>query len=217
MDTWERSAPPIYDEPSFIAKSEAKLSARSKVQNSDLTEAKAPPLVAQTIEPANENSEFANTTVPPRKRIDPAATPDGELSLAAATGLKAVASFRLRTIAIFAMLSFVAGVCLASILMSKSGWNLFDRRSPYQSSAASLPNPASAQTPPMAASAVDRNLSETANQLRSIGAEISSLRKETGSLADELAQIRKAQEELIAAQAQLARKPQRPGFRTQGR
>jgi hypothetical protein len=216
MDTWERSAPPIYDEPSFIAKSEAKLSARSKVQNSDLTEAKAPPLVAQTIEPANENSELANITVPPRKRIDSAATPDGELSLAAATGLKAVASFRLRTIAIFAILSFVAGISLASILMSKSGWNLFDRR-PYQSNAASVPNPASAQSPPMAASAIDRNLSETANQLRSIGTEISSLRKEIGSLADELAQIRKAQEELIAAQAQLARKPQRPGFRTQGR
>jgi len=216
MDTWERSAPPIYDEPSFIAKSEAKLSARSKVQNSDLTEAKAPPLVAQTIEPANENSELANITVPPRKRIDSAATPDGELPLAAATGLKAVSSFRLRTIAIFAMLSFVAGVSLASILMSKSGWNLLDRRSPYQSNATNLPNPVSAQTPPMAASAVDRNLSETANELRSIGAEIGSLRKEIESLADELAQIRKAQEE-IAAQAQLARKPQRPGFRTQGR
>jgi hypothetical protein len=205
MDTWERSAPPIHDEPTLIPKSEAELSAISKIQPPDLTEAKAPPLAAQTFEPANENSESPDKTALPPKRIVSSTTPEGEASLAVASGLKTVSSFRLRTIAIVGMLSFVAGVTLAVVLFSKSGWSLPDRRSAYESNAASVPNPARAQTTTMTASATDSSLSDTPNQLRFIGTELNSLRKDLGSLAGEVAQIRKAQEELITAQAQLAR------------
>jgi len=215
MDTWERSAPPIYDEPTLIPKSEAELSATSKIQPPDLTE--APPLAAQTFEPANENSESPDKTALPPRRVVSSTTPEDESSLAAAGGLKTVSSFGLRTIAIVGILSFVAGVTLAVVLFSKSGWSLPDRRSAYESSAASVPNPARAQTTTMAASATDSSLSDTSNQLRSIGTELNSLRQDIKSLAGEVAQIRKAQEELITAQAQLARKPQRSGSLTQRR
>src|SRR5262249_39597541 len=52
---------------------------------------------------------------------------------------------------------------------------------------------------PVAAFAPDGSLSETSNQLQSIGSELTSLRKDVRSLADELAQIRQAQEDLIVA------------------
>ena len=217
MDTWERSAPPVYDEPTLIPKSEAELSAISKIQTPDLTEAKAPPLAAQTFAPANENSESPDKTALPPKRIVSSTTPEGEASLAAARGSKTVSSFGLRTIAIIGMLSFVAGATLGIVLFSKSGWNSHDQRSAYQANAASVPHPAATETTSMVAPVADGSLSETTNQLRAIGTELNSLRKELGSIAGEVAQIGKAQEELIAAQAQLARKPQRPGSRTQGR
>jgi hypothetical protein len=223
MDTWERSAPPIYDEPSLIPKSEVELSARSRIENTELTEAEAPPLVSKSIEPAksfepaNENSELADEKpVPPHKPSVSSTTPEGASSLAAASGSKTVSSFGLRTIAIIGMLSFVAGATLGIVLFSKSGWNSHDQRSGYQANA-SVSHPAVTETTSMVAPVADGSLSETTNQLRAIGTELNSLRKELGSISGEVAQIRKAQEELIAAQAQLARKPQRPDSRTQGR
>jgi hypothetical protein len=217
MDTWERSTAPIYDEPTLIPKSEAELSAISKIQTPDLTEAKAPPVAAQTFEPANENSESPDKTALPPKRIVSSTTPEGAASLAAASGLKTVSSFGLRTGAIVGMLSFVAGATLGIVLFSKSSWNSHDQRSAYESNAASVSHTAVTETTSMVAPVADGSLAETTNQLRTIGTELNSLRKDLGSIAGEVAQIRKAQEELIAAQAQLARKPQRPGSRTQGR
>jgi hypothetical protein len=217
MDTWERSAAPIYDEPTLIPKSEAELSAISKIQTPDLTEAKAPPLAAQTFEPANENSELTDKTALSPQRIVSSTTPEGEASLAAASGSKTVSSFGLRTIAIIGMLSFVAGATLGIVLFSKSSWNSHDQRSAYESNAASVSHPAVTEATSMVAPVADGSLGETTNQLRAIGTELNSLRTDLGSIAGEVAQIRKAQEELIAAQAQLARKPQRPGSSTQGR
>jgi hypothetical protein len=101
-------------------------------------------------------------------------------------------------------------------LFSKSGWNSHDQRSGYQANA-SVSHPAATETTSMVAPVADGTLSETTNQLRAIGTELNSLRKELGSIAGEVAQIRKAQEELIVAQSQLVRKPQRPGSRIQGR
>src|SRR5262249_48751375 len=85
-----------------------------------------------------------------------------------------------------------------AILFSKPSWNLDALRSAYESSATALAN--SVQTTPVAAFAPDGSLSEIANQLQSIGSELtslrqdvrelSSLRQDITSLADELAHIR---------------------------
>jgi hypothetical protein len=105
-------------------------------------------------------------------------------------------------VVIFGTLSFAAGVGLGAFLFSKPSWNLHlhASRSAEGSSAAPLAN--SVQTTPVAAFAPDGSLSEIANQLQSIGSELtslrqdvrelSSLRQDITSLADELAQISQA-------------------------
>jgi chromosome segregation ATPase len=107
---------------------------------------------------------------------------------------------------IFGTLSFAVGVGFGAILFSKSNWNLSNLRPTYESIAAHFAN--WAQTTPLAISAPDISVSQTANQLRSIGTELNSLRQDMRSLAGELAQIREAQEHLTAAQAELVRKSQ---------
>jgi hypothetical protein len=140
------------------------------------------------------------------------------------------------------MLAFAAGLGLGAILFSESSWNLHALRPAYESIAARLPL-VSVPTTPLAASTSDGSLSKTANQLQSIGTELTSLRQDVRSLAGELAQPREAQEGLIAglrqdirslagelaqlreaqegliagliaAQAQLVRKSERPGSHT---
>jgi len=221
MDTWERTST-IYDEPTLTPNSGVELCARSSIQNSDIIEAEAPPLVSQNFEPANEHSELPEKNVNTLKHSVASATPDTEVSTRPATSSKTVSSIGSRMVVIFGMLSFAAGIGLGAILFSKTSWNLHALRSAYGSSAAPLAN--SVQTTPVAAFAPDGSLSETANQLQSIGSELTSLRKDVRSLADELAQIRQAQEDLIVApqpvrklaQAQPVRKLERPVSHTSG-
>ena len=227
MDTWERESPSIYDGPTLIPNSGVELCARSSIQNSVLPEAEAPPLVSKNFESANENSEPAEKNVNRLKLSVSSTTPDAEVSTPPATSSKTVSSVGSRTVVIFGMLGFAAGLGLGAILFSKSSWNLHALRPAYESIAARL-HLVSAQTTPLAASTSDGSLSETANQLQSIGTELTSLRQDVReltslrqdirSLAGELAQLREAQEGLIAgliaAQAQLVRKSERPGSRT---
>src|SRR5215471_6444406 len=183
MDTWERTS--INDEPTLTPNSGAELCARFSIQNSDLTEADAPPLVFQNSEPATENSEPAEKNVDHLQHSS-STTPVAEVSTPPATRSKTVSSIGSRMVVIFGMLSFAAGVGLGAFLFSKPSWNLHVHasRSAEGSSAAPLTN--SVQTTPVAALAPDGSLSEIANQLQSIGSELTSLRKDVRSLADEL-------------------------------
>ena len=217
MDTWERESPSIYDGPALTPNSGVELCAGSSIQNSVLPEAEAPPLVSKNFESANENSEPAEKNVNRLKLSVSSTTPDAEVSTPPATSSKTVSSVGSRTVVIFGMLGFAAGLGLGAILFSKSSWNLHSLRPAYESIAARL-HLVSAQTTPLAASTSDGSLSKTANQLQSIGTELTSLRQDVRSLAGELAQPREAQEGLIAgliaAQAQLVRKSERSGSRT---
>jgi len=199
MDTWERTS--INDEPTLTPNSGAELCARFSIQNSDLTEADAPPLVFQNPDPATENSEPAEKNVDHLQHSS-STTPVAEVSTPPATRSKTVSSIGSRMVVIFGTLSFAAGVGLGAFLFSKPSWNLHlhASRSAEGSSAAPLAN--SVQTTPVAAFAPDGSLSEIANQLQSIGSELtslrqdvrelSSLRQDITSLADELAQISQA-------------------------
>src|SRR5262249_15708153 len=117
---------------------------------------------------------------------------------------KTISSYGSRTVVIFAMLSFTAGLALGAILVPKSGPK-FQARPSNESIAPA--NPASAKTTPVAASSAGSKFSETPNKLKTVGTQLISLRQDIRSLAGELAQIREAQQDLMAAQAQ--RKPQR--------
>jgi hypothetical protein len=183
MDTWERTS--IYDEPTLTPNSGLELCAKSSIQNSDLTEAEAPSLVSQSFEPANENSQPPEDNVDRLKHNVSSTTPDAEVSTPPATSSKTVWSIGSRTVVILGMLSFAAGVGLGAILFSKSSWNLQSLRTAYGSVAAPSANLVSAQTMPVVASAPDGS--------QSIGAELTSLRQDVRSLADEVAQIREAQ------------------------
>jgi len=200
MDSWERESASIYDQ-SPLANIGPELCARSSIQNSELVEAEAPPLVSRSLESANGNFE------PRKKNVDglkQSISPGRADAAASVTNSKTISSYGSRTVVIFGMLSFTAGLALGAILVPKSGPNLQARPSSESIAAANL---ASAKTTPVAASAAGSNLSETANQLKSVGTELTSLRQDIRSLAGELAQIREAQQDLMAAQAQ--RKPQR--------
>jgi uncharacterized protein HemX len=134
---------------------------------------------------ASRNFEPANeNTGLPEKEVDrpkpTLTTPDAEVWTPPAANLKTVSSVGSGAVVIFGVLSFAAGVGLGAILFSKSNSNLH------------------------------ASLSDTANQLQSIATEVNSLRQDTKSLAGELAQIRGAQENLIAAQAESVSKSQRP-------
>src|SRR6516225_3533057 len=99
MDTWERTS--IHDEPTLTPNSEADLCARFSIQNSDITEAEAPPLVSQNFELANENSELPEKNVDPPKHSVTSTTPDIEVS---ATSSKTVSSIGSRMVVIFGTL-----------------------------------------------------------------------------------------------------------------
>jgi hypothetical protein len=195
MDTWDRTS--IYDEPALTPNSGAELCARSSIQNSDLTEAQAPPLVSQNFEPTHENSQRPENNVDRLKHNVSSTTPNAEVSTPPTTSSKTVWSIGSRTVVIFGMLSFAAGVGLGAIVVSKLGWNLHARPSYESIAAANLASakttPVAAQTTPVAASAPDSDLSEIANQLKSVGTELTSLREDVRSLAGEVAQIREAQ------------------------
>lgn len=195
MDTWERESPPISDESPLAPNLGPELCARSSIQNSELTAAEPSHSFAKALS-ASEISE------PHEKNVDRlkhrvSSTAD---AASAAISSEKISSFGSRTVVIFGMLSFAAGVGVGAILFSKSGWNLQSARPAFESMTKT--NLVSAQTTPVAASAPDGNLSETANQLQSIGTELTSLRQDIKSLTGELAQIREAQQDLIAAQAQ---------------
>jgi hypothetical protein len=127
----------------------------------------------------------------PEKEVDrpkhSSTTPDAEVSSPPATNLKTVSSVGSRAVMISQVLSFAAGVGLGAILFSKSNSNLH------------------------------AILGDTANQWQSIATELNSLRQDTKSLAGELAQIRGVQENLVAAQAELNSKSQRPDSPTSNR
>ena len=199
MDTWERTS--IYDEATLTPNSGAELCARSSIQNSELTEAEAPPLVFRNPESESEKkSELAEKNVDHLQHSVAPTTPVAEVSTPPATSSKAVSSIGSRMVVIFGCWSFATGVGLGAFLFTKPSWNVLALRSADRSSATPLAN--SVQTTLVAASAPDGSLSE-ANQLQSIGSELtslrqdvrelSSLRQDIKSLADELAQIREGQ------------------------
>ena len=219
MDTWERKSPSIYD-PAPVPKPEARSGADSKANGSNLPETEAPSLVRENFESAERNSKPADKRDDGLKQSVSSMRPDAEVTTPPTTSAKRVSSIGWRTIVIFGIMSFTAGVGLTAVLFSKSGWDLQALHPAYESIAASLPKLVSAENPPVASSAPDDATSQIANQLQSISAELSSLRQDIReltslrqdirSLSDEIAQIRKAQEDLIKAEAESVRKSERP-------
>jgi chemotaxis protein histidine kinase CheA len=243
MDTWERKWPSIYEPlPKSIAGED------SKANGSNLTEAEAPPLVTENEAPAlvteneapplvTENFESAEENSEPTDKGDhdlknsiTSKKPDTEVTAPPTTSAKRVSSIGWRTVVIFGIMSFSAGLGLSVALFSKSSWGLQALHSAYESIAASLPKLGSAEGPPVARpAAAETATSQTANELQSISAELSilrqnvaelgslrqdikevtSLRQEIKSLSSEIAQMRKAQEQLIRAEAESLRKPLR--------
>jgi hypothetical protein len=229
VDTWERKSPSVYD-PAPVPKSEAGSGADSKANVSHLPETEAPSLVRENFESAERNSKPADKRDDGLNQSVSSMRPDAEVTTPPTTSAKRVSSIGWRTIVIFGIMSFTAGVGLTAVLFSKSGWDLQALHPAYESIAASLPKLVSAENPPVASSAPDDATSQIANQLQSISAELSSLRQDIRelsslrqdireltslrqdirSLSDEIAQIRKAQEDLIRAEAESVRKSERP-------
>lgn len=235
MDTWKRESPSIY-EPMPFPKSVA--DEDSKANGSNLTEAEAPPLVTENeapplvtenFESAEENSEPTDKGYHCLRHSISSKMPDAEETTPPATSAKRVSSIGWRTVVIFGIMSFTAGLGLSAVLFSKSGWDLQALHSAYQSIAASLPKLGSAESPPVARPAPAETLtSQTANQLQLISAELStlrqnvaelsplrqdikevtSLRQDIRSLSNEIAQMRKAQQDLNRAEAASVRKPE---------
>lgn len=201
VDTWERESPPIYDEPSLAPNSGPKLRASSSIQNSGHDE--SPPLISEDRESAKKATEHIGVEQGLSSSTPGAAAP--------VTWSKTVSSLGSRMVAIFGILSFAAGVGLGAILVSKSGWSSHARPS-YESIAEA--NLAATKATSVAAAAPDSNLSEAIDQLKSVGTELTSLRQEIRSLAGELAQVRQAQQDLMATQA---RKSERPESRAPSR
>jgi cell division protein FtsB len=231
MDTWKRSEPSIFDkEDAFKPSSEAKFRARSS-ENADLVRAEAPPLVAHKIEFPEENPELAHQPVERRKNVASSRS-DGRLG-AGTTELETRSSFGRRRIAIIGMSIFVAVVTLSVVLFSRSNWNLHEVVAASESLAANLQKHTVVQAVPTATSAPDVRAIKTTDQSQNIAtelaalrrqvAELSGLRQEINALASQIEQLRKTQEDFIAAQAQSAaqpqsvRKPARPVSRVQGR
>ena len=206
LDTWERESPPIYDEPSLAPNSGPKLRASSSIQNSGHD--KSPPLISEDLESAKKATEPQKRNIGGLEQGLSSSTPG---AAAPVTWSKTVSSLGLRMVAIFGILSFAAGVGLGAILVSKSGWSSHARPS-YKSIAEA--NLAATKATSVAAAAPDSNLSEAVDQLKSVGTELTSLRQEIRSLAGELAQVRQAQQDLMATQA---RKSERPESRAPSR
>lgn len=219
MDTWERKSPSVYD-PAPVPKSEAGSGADSKANVSHLPETEAPSLVRENFESAERNSKPADKRDDGLNQSVSSMRPDAEVTTPPTTSAKRVSSIGWRTVMIFGVTSFTAGVGLSAVLFSKSGWDLQALRPAYESLAARLPKLVSAENPPLASPAPDDATSQIANQLQSISAELSSLRQDIReltslrqdirSLSDEIAQIRKAQEDLIRAEAEPVPKSERP-------
>jgi hypothetical protein len=132
-------------------------------------------------------------------------------------------------------LTLAAGSVLGVVWLSKSNWELRDWRRPAESMSAGFVNPSpSVQTTPSASSGAEPKFTEIVNQLHLVDRELSSLRQDVRLLMNELAQMRKTQEDLITGQARLAAeqkqrtdekplsqkeisKSHRAGSRTQGR
>ena len=215
----------------------------SKANGFNLTEAEAPPLVTENeaqplvtenFESAEENSESTDKGDHDLKNSITSKTPDAEVTTPPATSAKRVSSIGWRTVVIFGIMSFTAGLGLSAVLFSKSSWDLQALHIAYESIAASLPKLGSAESPPVVRPAPAETLtSQTANELQFISAELStlrqnvaelgslrqdikevaSLRQDIRSLSNEIAQMRKAQEQLIRAEAEFARKSELPRSR----
>jgi Skp family chaperone for outer membrane proteins len=211
-----------------------------------VTENEAQPLVAENFESAEENSEPIDKGDHDLKNSITSKTPDAEVTAPPTTSAKRVSSIGWRTVVIFGIMSFSTGLGLSAALFSKSSWDLQALHSAYESIAANLPKLGSAEGPPVARPAAAKTAtsqtaetatSQTANELQSISAELStlrqnvaelgslrqdikevtSLRQEIRSLFSEIAQIRKAQEQLIRAEAESARKSELPRSRPSDR
>jgi hypothetical protein len=233
MDTWERKSPSIYEPlPESVAGED------SKANGFNLTEAEAPPLVTENFESAEENSEPTDKGDHGLKNSISSKTPDAEVTAPTTTSAKRDASIGWRTVVIFGIMSFTAGLGLSAVLFSKSSWDLQALHPAYESLAASLPKLGSAEGPPVARPAPAETLTrQTENELQLISAELStlrqnvaelsslrqdikevtSLRQDIRSLSNEIAQIRKAQEQLISAEAESARKSELPRSRPSDR
>jgi len=197
MDSWEREPPPSDYEAPLAPTVGPLLGASASTKNK--------PFISGGVGPAHKNLG------PQEKNADRLKQDKFSMMAAAAPtiGSKKVSSFSSRTLVIFGMLNLVAGFGLGAVLLYKSSLNSHARPS-QEPIAAVTP----AQAAPVPSSAPDRNLSEAVNQLKSIGTELTALRQDIKSLAGELAQVREAQQNLMAAQA---RKPQRPESRTSDR
>jgi len=251
MDTWERKSPSIYEPlPKSVAGEDSKANGFNLTEAEALplvteneapplvTENEALPLVTENFESAEENSEPTDKGDHDLKNSITSKTPDAEVTAPPTTSAKRVSSIGWRTVVIFGIMSFSTGVGLSAALFSKSSWDLQTLHSAYQAIAANLPKLGSAEGPPVARPAAGETAtSQTANELQSISAELStlrqnvaelgslrqdikevtSLRQEIRSLSSEIAQIRKAQEQLIRAEAESARKSELPRSRPSDR
>jgi len=243
MDTWERKSPSIYEPlPKSVAGEDSKANGFNLTEAEALplvteneapplvTENEALPLVTENFESAEENSEPTDKGDHDLKNSITSKTPDAEVTAPPTTSAKRVSSIGWRTVVIFGIMSFSTGVGLSAALFSKSSWDLQALHSAYESIAANLPKLGSAEGPPVARpAAAETATSQTANELQSISAELStlrqnvaelgslrqdikevtSLRQEIRSLSSEIAQMRKAQEQLIRTEAESLRKPPR--------
>jgi len=243
MDTWERKSPSIYEPlPKSVAGEDSKANGFNLTEAEALplvteneapplvTENEALPLVTENFESAEENSEPTDKGDHDLKNSITSKTPDAEVTAPPTTSAKRVSSIGWRTVVIFGIMSFSAGLGLSVALFSKSSWGLQALHSAYESIAANLPKLGSAEGPPVARpAAAETATSQTANELQSISAELStlrqnvaelgslrqdikevtSLRQEIRSLSSEIAQMRKAQEQLIRTEAESLRKPPR--------
>jgi hypothetical protein len=219
VDTWDRKSPSVYD-PAPVPKSEVGSGADSKATGSNLPEIEAPSLVKENFESAERNSKPADMRDDGLNQSVSSMRPDAEVTTPPTTSAKRVSSIGWRTVVVFGIMSFTAGVGLSAVLFSKSDWDLQALHPAYESIAASFSKLVSAENPPVASRAPDDATSQIANQLQSVSAELSSLRQDIReltslrqdirSLSDEVAQIRKAQEDLIRAEAESVPKPERP-------
>lgn len=201
----QRTSSSIF-EPNLTPKSEAELMARSTIPHSDLAGTDAAPLVPQNVASEKEHPDWPDRAGGRAfKQADSSMPPNAETPPARAVRSGRVSSFGLRTITI--ILSFMAGAGV--IMLSNASWVLPWRPEP----AVAISSPASPQPSTATESALKESFSEMASQLESYRTELISLRQDIKSLFDELAQVRRAQEDLITAQAQSGRKSNQTAVR----
>jgi hypothetical protein len=201
MDSWEREPYPSDGEAPLAPTAVPVLGVSASTQNNTAIVYNSPPFISGGVEPAGKNFGPKEMNANPLEHDIFA----GIAAAESATNSKAPSLSR--TVAFFGVLSFAAGFGLGALLLAKPDLNARPSSEP-------IALVASTQTTPMVASAPESNLSETVNHLKSVGAELTSLRQDIRSLASELAQIREAQQDLMAT---LARKSLRPESRTSDR